>query len=80
MLTITETINISPTELKNLPKNVRQLITNFKHTKFEGSAKETIELKFVSKEKAAEMMAKHLGFYSNDNEQKKDSINIIEWV
>ena len=78
MLTITETINISPTELKNLPKNVRQLITNFKHTKFEGSAKETIELKFVSKEKASEMLAKHLGFYSNDNEQKRDSISIIE--
>ena len=36
---VSKIINLSPSELKNLPKNVRQLITNFKHTTFEGGTK-----------------------------------------
>lgn len=79
---ITQTINVSPEELKNLPKDIRQLIVNYKHTKLklDNGAKETIELKFVSKEKAAEMMAKHLGFYSANNSQKDEVIIVNEGV
>lgn len=70
---ITETISLEPSQVKELPIEVRRLITKYKHTKttIEGVTKEVIELHFVSKEKAIEMIAKHIGFFEIDNQQKK---------
>lgn len=75
---ITETISLSPEEVKELPSYIKRLITRFKHTKRdiknnEGKVVETvemIELHFVSKERAMEMIHKHTGFYEKDNRQK----------
>lgn len=75
---ITQTLLLDPQSVKELPPEVRRLITKFKHTKrnltnSDGEIFETIEhveLSFVSKEKAMEMIGKHVGFYGADNEQK----------
>lgn len=72
---ITETMLLSPEEVKELPENIRRLITKFKHTKKtigsdDGAIYENVvELWFVSKEKAIDMINRHLGFYEKDNEQ-----------
>lgn len=81
---ITETINLSSEQIKQLPVEIRRLITKYKQTNkdfynSEGkvvASVETIELHFVSKEKAIEMINKHVGFYEKDNEQKVSPINI----
>lgn len=80
---ITETIMLSPEEVKELPIEVRRLITKFKNTKRnltdkEGNVYETIEvieLWFVSKEKAMEMIHKHTGFYGEHNYQKTGKLS-----
>jgi len=41
------------------------------------NTEETIELQFVSKERAIDMINKHLGFYEIDNKQKTNEINIF---
>lgn len=74
---ITETISLSPEEVKKLPIEVRRLITKYKHTTRtlgELGTEEIIELHFVSKEKAMEMIHKHVGFYEKDNEQSKAKV------
>ena len=69
---ITETILLTPEQIKKLPIEFRRLITKYKYTKsVDGS--EIIELHFVSKEKAMEMIHKHTGFYEKDNTQKSGS-------
>ena len=75
---ITETIELSAKEIKELPLEVRQLITKYKRTTktFEGNTEEIIELHFVSKEKAIEMIAKHIGFFEVDNAQKKAEVTV----
>lgn len=75
---ITETISLSPDEVKNLPIEIRRLITKYKRTQFVGESGTTdiIELHFVSKEKAIELIAKHIGFFEKDNFQKKTEINM----
>jgi len=75
---ITETINLSPSQIKELPLEVRQLITKFKHTKrfiSEGISEEVVELHFVSKERAIEMINRHIGFYELDNKQRQGEID-----
>lgn len=73
---ITETLMLSPEQVKELPIEIRRLITKFKSTtrsylSGEDLIKETVvELWFVSKEKAMEMIHKHVGFYEKDNSQK----------
>jgi len=76
---ITETISLTPSEVKELPIEIRRLVTKYKHTKtnIEGVETEVIELHFVSKEKAIEMIAKHIGFYEIDNQQKKIEIPLF---
>ena len=81
---ITETLCLTPQEVKELPVQIRRLITKFKTTsrtiynskgdKIEDI--ETVELHFVSKERAIEMINKHVGFYEVDNQQKAAVINI----
>jgi phage terminase small subunit len=81
---ITETISLSAEQIKALPVEVRRLITKYK-TRLKHfydkdgqllNTEETIELHFVSKERAIDMMNKHLGFYEADNKQKATEINI----
>lgn len=82
---ITETISLSAEQIKELPVEIRRLITKYK-TRLKHfydkdgnllNTEETIELHFVSKERAIDMMNKHLGFYEADNQQKSDEINIF---
>lgn len=62
---ITQTISLTPKQVKGLPEKIRRLITKYKHTtKRMGSddglvIEDMIELHFVSKEKAMEMIHKH---------------------
>ena len=82
-LDITDTIGLSKEDIKKLPVAVKRLITKHRERtkKFydkEGnllSDEVTIELHFVSKEKAMEMINKHLGFYEIDNKQKANVVN-----
>lgn len=79
---ITETIGLTSEELKLLPVGLRRLITKYKVTNkdfynSEGSivsSVETVEVHFVSKERAIEMINKHVGFYEIDNRQKASEI------
>ncbi len=76
---ITKTIGLSSDEIKSLPDDVKRLITKYKKTsRIMGDAmiEEVVELQFVSKEKAMEMIARHIGFYEKDNEQKQSQINL----
>jgi phage terminase small subunit len=76
---ITETIMLAPEEVKSLPIEIRRLITKFKTTSKsymvddETFTETVVELWFVSKEKAMEMIQKHTGFYEKDNSQKSDT-------
>lgn len=80
---ITETISLSPDEIKDLPVEIRRLITKYIVRESEQYNKEgaligktrTIELQFVSKERALDMVNKHIGFYEADNRQKAPQIN-----
>ena len=78
---ITETMMLDPKAVKELPIEVRRLITKFKRTTRslgENMTEDVVELWFVSKEKAMEMIGKHVGFYEKDNSQKTiPEINII---
>lgn len=81
---ITETLLLTPGQLKELPSQVRRLITRFESTTRrydEGYSETVVKLWFVSKEKAMEMLNKHTGFYEKDNRQKTTEVNIspIEW-
>lgn len=75
---ITQTLNLTPDEVKALPDDVRRLITKYKHTQRhirdnQGKITETVdtvELWFVDKTKAIEMINRHTGFYEKDNSQK----------
>ena len=75
---ITQTLMLTPEQLKELPPDVRRLITRYKHIKrnvrnSKGEIVETIdtvEVWFVDKTKAIDMIHKHTGFYEKDNSQK----------
>jgi len=77
---ITETLLLSPEQIKELPIEFRRLITRYETTTRETDyGPETVtKLWFVSKEKAMEMIHKHTGFYEKDNNQKKTEVNIFE--
>ena len=83
---VTEFIGLSPEDIKSLPISLKSLITKFKHTKNKNYnqkgdllfEQDVIELNFLSKEKALEMINKHIGFYEKDNEQKVAQIDYEE--
>lgn len=76
MCDVTQFINMSLEELKTLPSDVRRLITGFK-AKEDNQGNKTIELTFVSKEKAADMIAKHINFFEGPKEtDKKEALQI----
>lgn len=71
---ITETILLSTEEIKELPPEIRRLITGYKKVssrvdKNSDWEEERVELKFVDKMKAIEMINRHIGFYEKDNLQ-----------
>lgn len=80
---ITETIELTPEEIKELPIELKRLITKYKTTSRDIYGKDgailetikTIELQFVSKERAIDMINKHIGFYEADNRQKAPVID-----
>lgn len=73
---ITQTLLLTPEQIKELPEDIRRLITKFEtttktYTIDEEIITETVvKLWFVSKERAMEMIHKHTGFYEKDNSQK----------
>jgi len=76
-------IELSPKQIKELPSNVRRQIQSFKHKKHsyedrngQPHEEEIIEVKFIDKLKAMDMLNKHLGFYESDNRQKANNINL----
>lgn len=78
---ITQTISLTPYEVEQLPLEVRRLVTKFKKTTRslnEEMTEEVIELHFVSKEKAIEMLAKHIGFFEKDNTQRTPKNTALE--
>ena len=81
---ITVTLGLTVKQLQELPLEVRQLISSYKHTSRtynEGDTPVTedyVEMKFVSKEKAIEMIARHIGFFEKDNKQKSTNITMFE--
>ena len=81
---ITETLLLTPEQLKELPEEVRRLITKFEtNTKTyiiddRPVSETTVKLWFVSKEKAMEMIHKHTGFYEKDNLQRNSHLTEAE--
>jgi len=68
----TEFMELSLSELKVLPKDLRKLITGFDRTitKHGKSTTERIKVTFVSKERAMDMIARHLpDFYAPEKRQ-----------
>ena len=80
---ITETILLKPKQIKELPVKLRRLINKYiirKNKNYDQkgnllSETKTIELQFVSKERAIDMINKHIGFYEKDNKQKASQID-----
>lgn len=71
----TEIMELSASDIKELPKEIRRLIIGFKRTvrhfgEDGQNTEETIEVKFVDKAKAFEMLNRHIGFYEEDNKQQ----------
>ncbi|WP_417873888.1 terminase small subunit [Xanthomarina gelatinilytica] len=73
---ITQTLMLTPEQVKELPEEVRRLITKYETTTRSYTVNETpvtetvVKLWFVSKERAMEMIHKHTGFYEKDNLQR----------
>jgi len=81
---IRQTIGLSVQEIKDLPVEIGRLITEFEHSSvtFNGKTTNKIKLKFVSKEKALEVIAKHIDFFNGHNKSKATIVNIplTSWV
>lgn len=75
---LTEFMELTPEEIKQLPAELRGMITKFRTsekktvTEFGENVHKIIELEFFDKKAALEMLNKHLGFYEADNKQKID--------
>ena len=75
---ITEVLGLSLDEIKALPIQLKNLITEVKHNRksyMMGDipvTEDNFHFKFVSKEKGQDMINRHLGFYEVDNKQKSD--------
>ena len=77
----TELMLLTAKEIKELAPEIRRLITGFKRTtrRIPGTDEEEIqiEIKFIDKIKAMEMISKHIGFYEKDNSQSNKQPIII---
>ena len=67
-----------------MPEDVRKLITKYKYKKRRYKEKgewvleETFDCEFVSKEKAIDMVARHIGFFMKDNVQAQLEFDMSE--
>ena len=81
---ITRTMTLTIDEFEDLPDEVRLCISKFKtftrsYEVDEETIKETtVELWFVDKLKAWDMISKHIGFYEKDNKQQQDNVVIFK--
>ena len=78
---ITETIELTTEQVKELPPEIRRLIISYKKVKKRMGKddqweEESVELKFIDKMRAFEMLNKHVGFYEADNTQSKQETNV----
>jgi phage terminase small subunit len=77
----TELMLLTAKQIKELAPEIRRLITGFKRTtrRIPGTDEEEIqiEIKFIDKIKAMEMISKHIGFYEKDNSQSNKQPIII---
>ena len=81
---ITQTIGLSSAEIKALPIEVKRLINKFKETTREirngrGEVVETIktiEIGFICKVRAMDMISRQIGAYSKDNAQKATKVTV----
>lgn len=81
---ITEVLGLTVDEVKALPLEVKQLISEFKHTQKTYQTENTLVTenfvlcKFVSKEKALDMLNRHISFYNNTNPGQTNNVIIFE--
>lgn len=82
---ITQTLLLTTEEVMNLPVEVRRMITKYKHTtrSFKNEdgqmvKEDVLELWFVDKTKAFEMINRHIGFYGVDNKQRTPQLTPTE--
>lgn len=85
---ITKYINLSEEEIKQLPQDVKRCISSFETKtttylprgakKGEEVTEKTVKIKLIDKLKAIEMINKHIGFYAEDNNQKKKTVNVLQ--
>ena len=77
----TDLMMLTAKQIKELAPEIRRLITGFKRTtrRIPGTDEEEIkiEIKFIDKIKAMEMISKHIGFYEKDNSQSNKQPIII---
>lgn len=77
---ITQTILLPPEEVKELPEEVRRLITKYEtvtkryQVGGEPVTETSVKLSFVSKEEAMRMIHKHTGFYEKHNSQQVNKV------
>lgn len=66
------------TDVKKLKPEKRKVVEMIKKTvtEFEGGTKTSVQIKLHSKIAALEAIAKHTGFYNEDNKQKKTIIKV----
>lgn len=79
----TQFLALTPEDVKALPPEVRRCIQTInykKDTTYDAKGnkkeKEVMDLKFIDKTKAVEMLNKMLGFYALDNKQKGSTVNV----
>lgn len=79
---ITQFAGLTVEELKELPPDLRRCIQSIdvtNHTDKHGNdIGQTVKLKLVPKLDSMKELAKHIGYYSVDNEQKSNKINILQ--
>ena len=78
------TLGLTVKEIKELPLEIRQNIKKVRHSKTNKKVArtktvtlvhETIEVEFVSKERAIDAINRHIGFYEKDNKQRIATID-----
>lgn len=68
---VTQLLSLTVEQIKSLPLEVRKMVQAAKPTSIKTEDGQVLyDIKFVSKEKAAEMLSKHIGYFEKDNEQK----------
>ena len=73
---ISKFMNLTFDEVKELPLELRRMISGFKKTISKYGI--TYEISFIDKMKALEMINRHIGFYEKDNSQRKNEITVFE--